>query len=126
MSDTHGHYVTIPGLYVNGDLSAKQYHGVKFSAATADVVIALAATTDVALGVLMDAPDAAGEAATVAASGIVTVVAGTSVLARGQRFMFNTTGRVRLAGAQSYGTMLETASAIGDELRAILDRGKGG
>lgn len=126
MSDTHGHYITIPGLYVNGDLSAKQYHGVKFSAATADVVIALTATTDVALGVLMDAPDAAGEAATVAAMGIVTVVAGTSVLARGQRWAFNSTGKARLAGAQSRGVMLETAAAIGDELRALLDMGKGG
>jgi len=95
MSDTYGHYITIPGLYVNGDLSAKQYHGVKFSAATADVVIAVAATTDIAIGVLMDAPDAAGEAATVAAMGVVTVVAGTSVLARGPARGFNTTGRER-------------------------------
>lgn len=126
MSDTHGHYITIPGLYVNGDLSAKQYHGVKFSAATADVVIAVAATTDIAIGVLMDAPDAAGEAATVAAMGVVTVVAGTSVLARGQRWAFNSTGQARLAGAQSRGVILETASAAGDEVRALLDMGKGG
>lgn len=120
MSDTYGNQITLPGLYVLGDLSAKQYHGVKLGS-TADTVIALAATTDAACGVLQDAPDAAGEAALVAALGVTTVVAGTSVLLAGARFQFDTTGRAVAAAALDYGQILETAGAVGDELRAVLD-----
>ncbi len=119
MSDTHGNYTTIPGLYVQGDLSSKQYHAVKH-ASTADVIVALTATTEVIAGVLMDAPDAANEAATVARLGVVTVVAGTGTLTRGTEIQFDTTGRAIAASGQTFGQLLESKSAIGDELRAIL------
>lgn len=119
MSDTHGHYITIPGLYVLSDISAKQYHAVKH-ASTADAVVALGATTNVIAGVLMDAPDAAGEAAMVARLGVVTVVAGTGTLARGTQIQFDSTGRAITASGKTYGQLLESKSAIGDELRAIL------
>lgn len=120
MSDTNGFYVTAPGLIVGGDLSAQQYHAVKM-ASTADTIIAMAASTDVAVGVLMDAPDASGEAATVAVSGIVTVIAGTGTLAAGARFQFDGTGQVIAASGQDLGVLLEAKSAQGDSLRAKLD-----
>lgn len=119
MSDTYGHFFTLPGLYVQSDLSAKQYHAVKH-ASTADVIVAMTATTEVIAGVLMDAPDASGEAATVARLGVVTVVAGTGTLARGAQIQFDSTGRAIAASGKTFGQLLETKSAIGDELRAIL------
>lgn len=119
MSDTYGENFTLPGLYVQSDLSAKQYHAVKF-ASTADVIIALAATTDVIAGVLLDAPDASGEAATVARVGVVPVIAGTGTLAAGAEIQFDTTGRAIAASGQTFGMLLEAKSTIGDELRAIL------
>lgn len=120
MSDTHGHYTTIPGLFVAADLSAKQYHAVKMSGTTADCISALTATTEVVAGVLMDAPDAASEAATVARLGVVTVVAGTGSLAAGAEIQFDSTGRAIAASGQTFGMLLEAKTTIGDELRAIL------
>ena len=119
MSDTYGKTITLPGLYVQSDLSAKQYHAVKF-AGTADVVVALTATTEVVAGVLLDAPDAANEAATVARLGVVTVVAGTGTLAAGAAIQFDSTGRAIAASGQTFGMLLEAKSAVGDEMRAIL------
>ena len=120
MSDTHGHYITIPGLVVGSDLSAKQYHGVKM-ASTADTIVALAATTDEAVGVLINAPDAATEAAKVAFVGFVTVIAGTGTLVAGARFQFDSTGRAIAASGKDYGQLLEAKATIGDEIRALLD-----
>ena len=93
MSYTFGEYITIPGLTVVGDLSASQYMAVK-AASTANVVIANDATTSSSqVGVLIDAPDASGEAATVAAAGIVTMVSGTSLASYGADLGVDSTGR---------------------------------
>lgn len=120
MSDAYGAQITLPGLYVNSDISAKQYHAVKMGS-TANTVIALSASTDVIAGVLQNAPDAANEAAIVAALGVTTVVAGTSVLTAGARIQFNSTGQAIAASGKDEGYVLEAASASGDELRAVLD-----
>ena len=120
MSDAYGDQITLPGLYVNGDISSKQYHAVKMGS-TANTVVALSATTDVVVGVLQNAPDAANEAAIVAALGVTVVIAGTSVLTAGARIQFDSTGRAIAASGQDLGAVLEAAGATGDELRAVLD-----
>lgn len=122
MSDTYGHMITIPGLYVTADLSAKQYHFVKF-ASTADVITNLAATTDAVIGVLIDAPDASGEAATVASQGVVPIVAGTSTITAGAVVTADSTGRAITGGAIALGRALEAAGATGDEIRIALGAG---
>lgn len=119
MTDTYGHNFTIPGLYANGDISSKQYHFVKYGS-TAHTVIALAATTDAVAGVLLDAPDAAGEGATVAAVGSVVLVAGTSTITAGAAISPDSTGRAITGGAVTYGRADEASGAVGDEIRVTL------
>lgn len=119
MSDTYGKQITLPGLSVAADKSAYQYHFVKM-ASTANMVTNLAATTDIVIGVLQDAPDAAGEAATVAALGVTTIVAGTSTITRGAALSPDSTGRAKTGGVRTYGRALEAASATGDEIRMVL------
>lgn len=111
--------VTIPGLSVSGDLSSKQYMAVK-AASTANGVIAVAATTDIALGVLLDAPDASGEAATVAALGVVPMVAGQTTISFGDRIGYNTTGQATTANALTIGVALEDSAATGDYIKVLL------
>lgn len=119
MSSTHSDVSTIPGLTVGGDLSASQYHAVKL-ASTANQILAVAASTDIAIGVLLDAPDAAGKAARVAGLGTVPAVAGTSDLAAGERVGYNTTGQVVDGNALTFGVALEASSAVGDEVKVLL------
>lgn len=123
MSATWGQQITIPGLSVAGDLSSKQYLAVK-AASTANQIIAFAASTDIALGILQDAPDAANEAATVCALGVTVGVAGTSVLTYGARIQYNTTGEVIVASQNDVGLALEAPGASGDQIKVLLDGGK--
>jgi hypothetical protein len=120
MSATQGNYITLPGLSVVGDLSAKQYMAVKLSTATANTVLAIGATTTVAVGVLIDAPDAAGEAATVASLGVVTMVAGSSTITAGLRVGYDTTGRAEAGNVINFGVALEPSAAIGDHIKVLL------
>lgn len=119
MSSSHGPQITVPGLYVLGDLSAKQYHAVKL-ASTANVVVALTATTEVAVGVLQDAPDASGEAAKVAGLGGTVMVAGTSTITAGEQVGYDSTGRAVDGNAINFGIALEASGAVGDEIRVLL------
>lgn len=119
MSSTWGEFISLPGLSVLSDLSAKQYHAVRF-ASTANRILAVAATTNVACGVLMDAPDAAGEAATVAALGVVTMVAGSSTITAGLRVGYDTTGRAEGGNVLTFGIALEPSAAIGDQIKVLL------
>lgn len=119
MADTYGKQITVPGLYVQGDISSSQYMAVRL-ASTADVVLAMDATTTVAVGVLQDAPDAANEAATVAALGVTTMVAGTSLISAGDQISYDSTGRATTANALKIGQALEAAGATGDEIRVVL------
>lgn len=122
MSDTYGETITIPGLYVTATKASYQYHFVKY-ASTADVITNLAATTDAVVGVLLDAPDASGEAATVASQGIVPIVAGTSTITKGAKLTPDSTGRAITGGATSYGRALEASAAVGDHIRMALGAG---
>lgn len=119
MSSTYSDVSTIPGLTVGGDLSASQYHAVKL-ASTANQILAVSASTDVAIGVLLDAPNAAGQAARVAALGVVPAVAGTSDLTAGQRVGYNTTGQVVDGNALTIGVALEDSGDVGDEIKVLL------
>lgn len=120
MSSVQGNYISLPGLSVVADLSAKQYHAVRLSTATANTILAVAATTNVACGVLIDAPDAAGEAATVAGLGVVTMVAGSSTITAGLRVGYDTTGRAEGGNVITFGIALEPSAAIGDQIKVLL------
>jgi len=109
---------TIPGLSVSGDISSKQYHFVK-AASTANQVIAVAGSTDVAIGVLLDAPDAANESALVGALGIMPLVAGTSVITYGSRVGYDSTGRVGTY-ALKVGVAMEAPGAAGDIIKVLV------
>ena len=121
MSSTYGEQITLPGLTVVGDLSAKQYHFVKLSTDTANVVIAVSATTDALGGVLQNAPDASGEAAKVAGAGVTTLVAGTSTITAGAALSADSQGRAITGGAITGAKALEAAGAVGDHIRAIIE-----
>ena len=116
----YGEQLTIPGLHVVGDLSAKQYHAVKLSTDTAGAVIALAATTDAVIGVLQNAPDAANERPIVAAEGISTMVAGTSTITAGATLTPDSTGRAITGGSVEVAQAVEAAGAVGDEIMVVL------
>lgn len=81
-----------------GDLSALQYHFVKLGASEGQVV-AITADTDVPVGVLQNAPDAAGKSATVVMFGRCKVKA-SAVIALGALIGPSANGRaVTLAAA---------------------------
>lgn len=119
MAETWGNQTRIPGLYVVGDLSAKQYHFVKY-ASTASVVKALAATTDVVCGILQDAPDASGEAASVCGLGVSLIVAGTSTITAGALLTPDSTGRAKTGGVRGYARAIDASAAVGDEIRCVF------
>lgn len=119
MSDTYGSQITIPGLSVSADVSAYQYHFVKM-ASTARGITNLSATTDAVIGVLQDAPDASGEAASVAALGVTVLVAGTSTITAGALLTPDSTGRAITGGAIAYAKAVEAVTAVGDEFTAVL------
>jgi hypothetical protein len=64
-------------LTAGADLSAKQFNFVKLSGTT---VVAVAAATDIPLGVLLNAPKS-GQTAEVAVSGVVKLLAGAAISA---------------------------------------------
>jgi hypothetical protein len=71
--------LTLPGREANADLSNYQHRWVKGSDATAGKVAAIGSADDTAIGILQNAPAAAGRAASVAVMGISKVAAATSV-----------------------------------------------
>lgn len=113
------------GVLANSDLSAKQFHFVKHhGTASNDSVVEVAAETDVALGVLNNAPTA-GEAAEVGLTGIVKVKLGANV-ARGAMVGHDATGAgisrtVAAAGTgKVYGRALESG-VTGDVISVALN-----
>lgn len=123
MSHTYGEFVSPPGLITAGDLSASQYKAVRFSTTAADTVIVVSATTQAAIGFLQDAPDASGEAATVAVSGVAIAIAGTSTITQGATLSLDASARVITGGAITVGRSLEDAGAVGDQLRVLVALG---
>lgn len=111
----------IPGLKA-GASALTQYRVVKFSAATADCVINVTATTDVAIGIVQDDP-AAGMPALVQNGGIAVAIAGVNDLAAGENVGFNTTGQVvdhATDNRLSLGRALDASTAVGDLVRVAL------
>lgn len=112
----------IPGLVAGGDLSAAQYKVVKF-ASTAKAVIAVAATTDLAIGILQNDPTSGQEALVAKPGEIAIALAGAADIAAGELLGFNSTGQVadhttdgRLVIAQA----LEASTAVNDEISVLL------
>ncbi len=105
----------LPGLLAGLTLAAKQNYVVKH-ASTANAVVAVTATTDIAIGVVLNDP-ASGEAALVADDGIVPCIAGVNDLARGENVGYDSTGRVvdhTTANRLSIGRALEASTTVGD------------
>lgn len=102
-----------------GDLSAKQYHLVELTAA--QTVSACDAITDVAIGVLQNDPNAAGQPAEVAILGTAKVVAGAAIAA-GARVAPTAAGKAQTAVATQYpcGIALDAAAADGDVIEILL------
>lgn len=110
----------IPGLKAGQTLT--QYRVVKFSAATTDAVINVAATTDVAVGVVQDDPTQ-GQPALVQNEGIAVCIAGVNDLAAGENVGFNSTGQVAdhtTDNRMSLGRALDASTAVGDLVRVAL------
>lgn len=103
----------------NADLSAKQYHFVELVAGgKAD---SCNATTDTAVGVLQNDPDAADKLASIAVLGTTKVVAGAAI-AEGAKVAPTAAGRAQTAVATQWarGIALEAAGADGDIIEILL------
>lgn len=110
----------IPGLKAGAALT--QYRVVKFSASTTDAVINVAATTDVAIGVVQNDP-ASGQEALVQNEGIATCIAGVNDLAVGENVGFDSTGRVvdhTTDNRMSIGRARQASTAVGDYVQVLL------
>lgn len=115
-----GQYFTIPGLVASGNLSSSQYKIVKWASTAGAVVVAAAATDNIA-GVLMNDP-ADGEAAEVAFLGLVKVQCEASQN-RGAWITSSTTGRAKTTSTGNddvLGKLVKASSAAGDIVEAII------
>lgn len=111
----------IPGLKA-GASALTQYRVVKFSANTANCVVNVAATTDVAIGVVQNDPAGGGEAL-VQNAGEALCIAGVNDLAAGDNVGYDSTGRVvdhTTDNRLSIGRAREASTAIGDYVRVLL------
>lgn len=107
-------------LQAAADLSGKQYHIMRVSAAGACNMASQAAHMH-NLGVLLNKPAASGRAAEIAVSGEVKVVAGGAITAPD---LLTTNGSGRAAAAASgqavIGIALTSALADGETIRAMI------
>lgn len=112
------------GLAAAADLSTQQFRAVKMTAAL--TVGAIAAVTDVPVGVLQNNPNAAGQAAEVMTSGITRMVAGAAI-AVPSSLTIDATGRAVTAtlGTDTtkhiIGQPLEAAAAAGDIIAVLIN-----
>jgi len=116
---TYGEQQAYPGLVAAADLSGKQYHVMRLSAAETTNQASLATDSAIA-GVLQNKPES-GEAATVAYAGFSKVVAGAAVSANAL-ITSNSSGRaVAVAsGGMAIGRAMIAAGADGDVIEALL------
>ncbi len=102
------------------DLSGKQYHFLRYSAADTVNQSSLSSAEDFA-GVLQNKPNAANRAATVIVGGETKITAGGALTVND---LVTTNGSGRAAAAASgdmvMGRVLETAGADGDRVRMLL------
>jgi hypothetical protein len=119
---TYAHLNTIPGLVAGGNLASSQYKVVKF-ASTANAVVAVTATTSLAIGILQNDP-ASGEPAIVAGPGsIATALAGATDIAVGELLGFNSTGQVAdhtTDGRYMLCQALQASTALNDEIKVFV------
>lgn len=103
-------------------LNHAQYHIMGISNGAQSVNITTAATASKMLGILQNAPSAAGHHATVGWSGKSKVVAGAAVNSVGVFLTSNASGRAIAAasGDMTFGRSLETAGADGDVMSALI------
>lgn len=78
------------------DLSALQFYAVKLNSSSQ--VVAVAAATDIAIGILQNKPNAAGVAAELMVAGVSEVIAG-GALTTGNQITVDSTGRIVAAVA---------------------------
>lgn len=90
----------IPGLLAGADLSTNQFRFVK-AGATEGQVVAIAAVTDVPIGVQLDKPSAAARLVEVESFGICRCIAG-ATLTYGQRVQTDSQGRAIPAAATGF------------------------
>lgn len=113
----------VPGLTISleaaGDLSAKQYHFVKVTAA--NTAGAATATTDKCIGVLQNKPSAAGRAATVQTSGVTKMIAQAGITA-GAVVGTHTDGKAITATGtvQALGIALTSCANQGEVVSVLL------
>jgi len=119
MALTQQNSYTIPGLVASTAIT--QYSVVKF-ASTAGKVLAVAATTDIGIGICQNDP-ATGEPANVVVEGVAKAIAGTSNLAQGEIVGFDSTGRVidhTTDNRRTIGQALQASAAVGDYVRVMV------
>lgn len=118
----------IPGQQIPfqaaADLSAQQFRAVKLD--SNGQIAAIAAVTDIPLGILQDKPGAAGRAGCVMLDGVSKMVAGAN-LAKGDRVGVDATGRAvaYVAGTDTtkyaIGTVLEDNSVANGLVTVMFD-----
>lgn len=103
-----------------GDLSAKQFHFVKLSAA--NTVTACTATTDNAIGILQNKPSAAGRPAVVRIFGMSKAVA-SGALAAGALIATEADAEVGAPATNDpvLGKALEASSAQGELIKVLIN-----
>lgn len=108
-------------LKAGADLSACQYHIMRLSDGVDQVNIASEAVWSGMIGVLQNAPAAAGRGAAIGLPGEGKVVAGAAISSAGVYLTTNGSGRAVIAasGNMVFGRLLETAAADGDTVRCL-------
>lgn len=103
-----------------GDLSADQF---KFVELASDNQVDLAGNGADATGVLLNNPDTAGQAATIAYSGVAKVICGTGGLDEGQKVGVDANGLAVVAVSTDHVVGVCTkAAAVGELAEVLLDK----
>ncbi|MDD5034847.1 MAG: DUF2190 family protein [Methylococcaceae bacterium] len=122
MGNTYENATIAAGLEAGGDLSTKQYYFMK-AHTTPNQVTTNGTAGGPVVGVLMNEPSAAGDAADVCVRGVAPVIAGSGGLTAGQAVMSDNAGKAVLCTQAKFivGTALETfsAAAVGS---VLIDR----
>lgn len=115
--------IGIPGLLAGANLAAKQYYWVK-CASTAGEVVVVSATTDVALGILQNAP-ADGEPAEVVSHGVSKLVCGSTAVTFGSAVGWNAEGQgnSRTNNGSRFSAIAIEASATDGDIIAVSLQG---